>query len=144
MSKPMKTMELNINRSIAATPAEVYDAWLDPNSPVNPFNGAKKVVFDPRVGALYHFTHMQGEVERPHYGRFEELQRGARIRMTWMSNHTRGLESIVTVTFKAKGEDTLLTLKHANLPDDDMGAAHDEGWKHFMGLLEQRFATARA
>ena len=64
--------------------------------------------------------------------------------MTWMSNHTRGLESIVTVTFKAKGEDTLLTLKHANLPDDDMGAAHDEGWKHFMGLLEQHFATARA
>ena len=41
-------------------------------------------------------------------------------------------------------EHLLLTLKHANLPDDDMGAAHDEGWKHFMGLLEQHFATARA
>ena len=72
------------------------------------------------------------------------LDPGARIQMTWMSNHTRGLESVVTVTFKAKGDDTLLTLRHANLPDDEMGQAHDGGWKHFLGLLEQRFATARA
>ena len=143
MTKP-KTMELTFNRTISASPAEVYDAWLDPKSPVNPFHGSKRIVFEPKVGALYHFTAVDGKNEWPHYGRFDELQRGARIRMTWMSNHTRGLESIVTVTFKAKGEDTLLTLKHANLPDDDMGAAHDEGWKHFMGLLEQHFATARA
>jgi uncharacterized protein YndB with AHSA1/START domain len=142
MSKPMKTMEIHMTRTIAATPREVYDAWLDPRSPVNPFHGAKKLVFEPKAGALYHFTHMQGDIPRPHYGRFEELERGAKIRMTWMSNHTLGLESIVTVTFKAKGDDTLLTLKHANLPDNEMGAAHDEGWAHFLGLLEQRFATA--
>ena len=139
-----KTMEITFNRTIAATPAEVYDAWLDPNSPVNPFHGTKKVVFAPKVGSLYSFTHLQGNVERPHYGRFEVLDRAARIQMTWMSNHTRGLESIVTVTFKAKGDDTLLTLKHANLPDDEMGQAHNEGWNHFLGLLEQRFATAGA
>jgi uncharacterized protein YndB with AHSA1/START domain len=142
MSKPMKTMELNITRTIAATPAEVYAAWLDARSPVNPFHGAKRLVFEPKVGALYYFVHMQGDVERPHYGRFEELQAGAKIRMTWMSNHTQGLESMVTVTFKAKGDDTLLALKHANLPDNEMGRAHDEGWQHFLGLLEQRFATA--
>jgi len=143
MTKPA-TMEINLTRTIAASPAEVYDAWLDPKSPVNPFHGARRLVFEPKAGALYHFTHMQGDVERPHYGRFETLQRGATIRMTWMSNHTRGLESIVTVTFKAKGAETLLSLNHANLPNDEMGQAHDEGWQHFVGLLEQRFATARA
>ena len=140
----LKTMELNINRTIAATPQEVYEAWLDPDSPVNPFHGSKRMVFEPKVGALYYFVHMQGKTERPHYGRFLVLDRGSKIQMTWMSNHTWGLESTVTVTFKAKGGDTLLTLKHANLPDDEMGAAHDEGWQHFLGLLEQRFATARA
>jgi uncharacterized protein YndB with AHSA1/START domain len=141
----MKTMDLTLTRTIAAAPREVYDAWLDPESPVNPFHGSKHTVFEPKVGALYNFTHISKDgVERPHYGRFEELERGAKIRMTWMSNHTRGLESIVTVTFKAKGEDTQLTLKHANLPDDEMGQAHDGGWKHFLELLEQRFATAKA
>jgi uncharacterized protein YndB with AHSA1/START domain len=139
-----KTMEINISRTIHATPAEVYKAWLDPDSPVNPFHGAKRLVFEPKTGALFYFTQMHDGAERPHYGRFEELQPGSRIRMTWMSNHTRGLESIVTVNFKAKGGDTLLTLKHANLPDDDMGRAHDGGWQHYVGLLEQRFATARA
>ncbi len=138
----LKTMELNINRTIAATPQEVYDAWLDPESPVNPFHGSKRMVFEPKVGSLYYFVHMQAKTERPHYGRFLVLDRGAKIQMTWMSNHTWGLESTVTVTFKAKGGDTLLTLKHANLPDDEMGHAHDEGWQHFLGLLEQRFATA--
>ena len=144
MTAPMKTMELNISRTIAASPKKVYDAWIDPKSPVNPFHGSKRLVFEPRVGALYYFVHMQGDVERPHYGQFEALERGAKIQMTWMSNHTQGLESVVTVTFKAKGDDTVLTLKHANLPDNEMGRAHDEGWSHFIGLLEQRFATARA
>ncbi len=144
MTTRMKTMDLTMTRTIAATPKEVYDAWLDPKSAVNPFHGAKPLVFTPKVGALYHFTHMQDKTPRPHYGRVEELERGARIRMTWMSNHTRGLESMVTVTFKPKGDDTLLTLRHENLPDDEMGRAHDGGWKHFLGLLEEHFATAKA
>ena len=144
MSTPTKTMEITLTRTIAAAPAEVYDAWLDPHCPVNPFHGSHRLVFEPRAGSLYHFVHMQGDVERPHYGRFDVLERGSRIQMTWMSNHTRGLESVVTVTFKPDGADTLHTLRHANLPDDEMGRAHDGGWKHFVGLLEQRFATARA
>ena len=135
---------VTVTHRFLSSAERVYDAWLDPTSPVNPFHGAKRIVFEPKVGALYHFTAVDGKNEWPHYGRFEELERGARIRMTWMSNHTRGLESVVTVGFKAKGADTILTLKHANLPDDDMGRAHDDGWKHFLGLLEQRFATARA
>lgn len=111
---------------------------------MNPYHGSKHLKFEPKVGALYHFTAIDGDNEWPHYGRFDVLERGAKIEMTWMSNHTRGLESLVTVTFKAKGDDTLLTLRHANLPDDAMGRAHDDGWKYFIGLLEQSFATARA
>jgi len=140
----LKTIELNFTRTILATPQEVYDAWLDSNSPVNPFHGSKKLVFEPKVGALWHFTQTHEGVYLPHYGRFDALERGSRIEMTWMSNHTRGLESLVTVQFKPKGADTLLVLRHANLPDDEMGRAHDDGWQYYIGLLEQRFATARA
>ena len=144
MSKPMKTMELTLSRTIAATPREVYDAWLDPKSPVNPFHGAKHLVFQPKVGSLYHFTSMMDVVPRPHYGRFDVLDRAAKIQMTWMSNHTQGLESVVTVTFKPKGDDTLLTIRHANLPDSTMGRAHEGGWNYFLGQLEEKFAPVRA
>ncbi|MBI3396543.1 MAG: SRPBCC domain-containing protein, partial [Spirochaetia bacterium] len=79
--------------------------------------------------------------ELPHFGRFAVLERGSKIQQTWMSRHTRGLESLVTVTLKKKGDDTLLTLVHANLPDDEFGKAHDGGWKHYLGIFEKRFAA---
>ena len=46
----------------------------------------------------------------PHYGRFTEMERPARMQHTWVSPNTPGEESTVTVTFKKRGEDTLMTL----------------------------------
>jgi hypothetical protein len=62
------------------------------------------------------------------YGRFTILDRPSKVQYTWMSLHTRGLESLVTVAFRKKGEDTLLTLRHENLPDDEYGRGHEKGW----------------
>ena len=33
----MKTLEVNLERVIDATPAEVFDAWLDPEHPGSPW-----------------------------------------------------------------------------------------------------------
>lgn len=57
----------------------------------------------------------------PHFGRFLVLDRAQKIEYTWMSPFTRGLESVVTVELERQGDDTLLHLRHANLPDDDLG-----------------------
>ncbi len=57
-----------------------------------------------------------------------------------MSPFTNGLESIVTVTFEKQGDDTLVTLTHANLPDDDHGRAHDDGWNQCLGLFVEQFS----
>ena len=56
-----------------------------------------------------------------------------------MSYNTRGMESVVTVTLHPKGEETLLTLNHSNIPDDDLGRAHDKGWAHLTAQLEALF-----
>src|SRR5262249_9374667 len=81
------------------------------------------------------FINEAGE-QKPHYGRFTIVDHPAKVQYTWMSLHTRGLESLVTVTFQKKGEDTLLTLRHENLPDDDYGRGHEKGWgqlvSHFL------------
>ena len=144
MIPKLKTMDLTFNRTIAASPAEVFDAWLDPTHPATPFNGSEKLLLDPKVDGMFYFRHLMEGTELPHFGRFTVVDRPKKVQYTWMSRHTRGLESVVTVTFQKKGEDTLLTLNHAGLPDDEMGRAHDDGWKHYLVLFDQRFVTQRA
>jgi uncharacterized protein YndB with AHSA1/START domain len=137
-----RTYDLTLNRTIAASPEEVYDAWLDPKVPCNPWHNAARLDWSPKSGELWYFLQiLEGNDYRPHFGRFAILDRPNRIQLNWMSRNTRGLESTVTVTLHPKGNETLLTLNHANIPDDDMGRAHEMGWKHYSGLLEQRFAT---
>ena len=144
MIPKIKTVEITLNRTIPAPAAEVYDAWLDPSHPGTPFNGSEKLILDPKVDGTFYFRHVMEGTELPHFGRFTILDRPRKIQYTWMSRHTRGLESVVTVTFQKKGDDTLLTLSHANIPDDELGHAHEQGWNHYLGILEKRFVPARA
>src|SRR5215472_18094213 len=139
-----KTMELTLTRLIPATPAEVFDAWMDPKHPGNPWSGAKKLLFDGRVDGLFYFLHLSdgrrsghdavlAEVAAEpwaHYGRFIAIQQNERVQYAWMSPFTNGLESVVTVIFEKKGDDTLVTLNHANLPDDERGRVHELGWNY--------------
>ena len=137
-----KTMELTFTRTIPATPAEVFGAWMDPKHPGNPWASASKLILDARVDGLFFFS--SGKEESwPHYGRFLAIERNQRAQYTWMSKFTRGLESIVTVTFEAKDGDTLVTLTHTNLPDDDYGRLHDDGWAACLGLFIEQFAPRR-
>jgi uncharacterized protein YndB with AHSA1/START domain len=134
-----KTMEIKLERTIPAPAAEVFDAWMDPKTPVNPWSGTKNLIFDPRVGALFYFVHSHEGSDIQHYGKFDVLERGKKAQYTWMSPYTRGLESLVTVTFTEKGGDTLVSLTHANLPDDDYGRAHDGGWSSYMNKVVAMF-----
>ena len=73
--------------------------------------------------------------------RFTEIERPGRIQHTWMSPNTLGLESIVTLTFKKQGEDTLMTLVHSGLPDTDEGRGHEKGWNYFLEILREQFGN---
>jgi uncharacterized protein YndB with AHSA1/START domain len=138
-----KTIEFTFKRTIPASPPEVFDVWLDPKSPANPWHKMDKLIFDPSVDGLFYRMHVTDGQELPHYGRFTVLDRPGKIQHTWMSRHTSGLESVVTLTFEAQGEDTLLTLHHANIPDDDLGRMHERGWEHYLGLLVDCFPHTR-
>lgn len=134
-----KTIDFTFNRTIPASPSEVFDVWLDPECPGNPWHKMDRLIFNPTVDGLFYRMHVTDGQEMPHYGRFTILDRPRKIQHTWMSRHTHGLESVVTLTFEAQGEDTLLTLHHANIPDDELGRMHERGWEHYLGLLVDRF-----
>ena len=96
MTEPAKTIEVKVERTIPAPVGEVFDAWLDPKIPGNPWSMAEKLLLNAEVDGLFYWKISS----TPHYGRFTEIARPARVQHTWVSPNTLGLESMVTVTFK--------------------------------------------
>ncbi len=135
MKSPEKTLEFKIERTIPASPGDVFDGWLNPKIPGNPWNAAEKFILDPKVDGLFFWT-LQGT---SHYGRFTEFERSTRIQHTWMSPKTLGYESTITLTFKKQGDDTLMTLVHSGLPDHELARGHEKGWNYFLDIFREQF-----
>jgi len=120
-----KAVEIKLERTIPAPPGEVFDAWLDPTVPGTLWHENEMLIIDPKVDGLWYLLSLKGS---PHYGRFIAIDRPGRLQHSWMSRHTLGEESMVTVSFAKKGTGTLMTLRHSGLPNDDMATAHEKGW----------------
>jgi uncharacterized protein YndB with AHSA1/START domain len=138
MNKTKKTIEFKFERIIAAPPGNVFDAWLNPKHPGNPWNMADKLLLHPEVDGFFYWN-IKGT---SHYGRFTIVERPSQIQHTWVSPNTLGEESTVTVSFQKQGEDTLMTLVHSGLPDSDGGKGHEKGWNYFLDLFPQQFGDA--
>lgn len=137
MNKAKKTLEFRFERTIPAPPSEVFDAWLNPKIPGNPWNAAEKFILNPKVDGLFYWALK----ETHHYGRFTDMERPGRIQHTWVSPNTLGEESIVTLTFQKKGEDTLMALVHSDLPDHELARGHEKGWNYFLGIFHEQFGN---
>ena len=138
MNGSKKTLEFKFERTIEAAPEEVFDGWLDPKVPGNPWNMAEKLLLNPRVDGFFYWL-IKGNA---HYGRFTDVERPGRIQHTWMSRSTLGEESMVTVTFQKVGEETIMTLVHTGIPDTDAGRGHEKGWNYFMDLFPGQFGQS--
>ncbi len=64
-----------------------------------------------------------------------------RVEYTWVSEATQGAESIVLVTFEPHGGQTHVTLTQSNVPDDELGRRHEDGWNWVLSMWAERFAT---
>ena len=131
----MNTIEVKVERIICAPPAQVFDAWLDPNTPGTPWNTGDKMLLNPHVDGLFY---LKGK-RIPHYGRFTEMERPARMQHTWVSPNTLGEESTVTVTFTKQGDNTVMTLFHVGIPDTQEGRGHAQGWNYFLDIFPEQF-----
>ena len=135
MKNSKKTIEVRVERVIPAPPGQVFDGWLDPKTPGTPWNENDKLILNTEVDGFFYWL-IRGT---SHYGRFTKIQRPVQVQHTWMSRNTSGEESIVTVTFKKKGKDTLMALVHSGLPDTDGGRSHQQGWNYFLDKLIKTF-----
>lgn len=130
-----KTLSLKVQRTITAPPSDVFDAWLDAKVPGTVWHAAERFIVDPKVDGLFYWT-LRGTA---HYGRFTTIQRPLQLQHTWVSPNTSGEESTVTVTFERAGDDTLMTLVHSGLPDNERARNHENGWNYFLGIFHEQF-----
>ena len=137
MTKTIKTLEFKFERIIPAPPVEVFDAWLNPEIPGTTWHESDKLILNPKVDGLWYWNYKGKSL----YGRFTEIERPGRIQYKWMSRNTLGEESTVTVTFQKKGEDTLMTLVHSDLPDHELAKGHEQGWPYFLDKLVIHFGS---
>jgi uncharacterized protein YndB with AHSA1/START domain len=134
----MNHIDLTLSRIIKAKPEQVFDVWLDTRSPGGPWFGCERVILQPVVdGLFYHGVRHDGRMWA-HYGRFIRLERPRLIEHTWVSEATRGIETIVTLDIAPRGDETALTLRHSNVPDDAMGRRHEEGWTFVLSAIAGR------
>ena len=140
----MNTTEVNILRIVSASPEKVFDVWMDASSPGGPWFGAKRIILNPVVDGLFYLALEHQGRTWPHYGRFLKLDRPRLIEHTWMSEATKGNESVVTLTFKPRGEPTEVTLRHAGVPDDELGRQHKDGWSFILGALADALTARRS
>lgn len=140
MKSKIKTVELNLTRTIDASPAEIFDAWIDVTGPVSPWSGVTKAIVNPpKVGGLFYSMYQMEDNEIAHYGRFVTLDKPRRIQYTWVSEATQGLESLVTLNLEAQGDKTVVQVNHTNVPDDDAGRRHNQAWGYVLGRMSSHF-----
>jgi uncharacterized protein YndB with AHSA1/START domain len=138
------TTEITVSRTIPAPAEKVFDVWLDPKSPGGPWFGAKRVIVNPVVDGLFYMAAEYQDRIWPHYGRFVRLERPRLVEYTWMSEATKGAETVVTLNFDARGEQTEVTLRHSGVPDDELGRKHKYGWSFVLGALADVLAAHRS
>jgi uncharacterized protein YndB with AHSA1/START domain len=140
----MKLTDITVTRTIPASAEKVYDVWINPKSPGGPWFGAERVLLNPVVDGLFYLAVKHEGRIWPHYGRFTQMNRPRLLEHTWMSEATKGAESIVTITMEARGEETEVTLRHSGVPDDELGRQHEQGWSWMLSALADGFASRQA
>ena len=146
MDKKVETTpSLTMKRRLNASPAEVFEAWTDPQLLVRWF-GPENVTtmeaqVDPRVGGGFRVVMLENTGERHEVsGTYYEVVADERLMFSWSWITTPERVSSVTVTFKPDGDGTILTLLHEKLFDEQAVKGHTHGWTGSLVKLEELFA----
>ena len=97
----MKLTEVTVTRTVPATAGEVFDVWIDAKSPGGPWFGSHCVILNAVMDGLFYLAVKHEGRIWPHYGRFVRIDRPRAVEHTWMSEATKGLESIVSRHIRA-------------------------------------------
>jgi uncharacterized protein YndB with AHSA1/START domain len=128
-----------VRRTIAASPEDLFDAWLDPAALaiwMRP-NAIQTTVakVEPRVGGRYEIVMNSATDCYPHTGEYLVIDRPRRLVFTWHSKGTEQKETLVTVDFLARAARTEVVVTHERLAEPAR-ASHTSGWTSGLEKLD--------
>jgi len=134
---------VRLERTFAATPEEVFDAWTSPEVlarwwAAQPTWTSPGCEVDLRVGGRYVLRMCdEGGREYAVGGEYREVDRPRRLVYTWCWQGTDGPDpgvvSLVTVEFLPETGGTTVVLEHSGLLSEQSRTGHESGW---IGVLE--------
>jgi uncharacterized protein YndB with AHSA1/START domain len=146
-TQPSTGFALTLERTIAAPPEQVFDAFTQAETLARWFGPSDQYTCtvpecDARPGGRYRIEmrHSGGNVHVVH-GVYELVARPSQVvfSFAWVNMPERG-HSRVTVTFEKAGAGTKLVLFQEQLPSAEMREAHTAGWNGCLAKLVQMFA----
>jgi uncharacterized protein YndB with AHSA1/START domain len=129
-------LALTMTRVFDASPAAVFRAWTD-GAEIGRWIGPRSVkavvkTMDARQGGSYAIAmHLDSGKISMVRGSYREVKPAERLVFTWAWDDEAGKpgpEMLVTVTFRAMGKQTEMSLKHQRFPSREARDSHNTGW----------------
>ena len=140
---------LSIERTYAAPPQQVWQAWTDPEALIRWFGPEEtesmmQADLDVRVGGRYHIAFATSDGERHDVsGSYQEVQPPRKLVFTWAWRTTPERESLVSILLEPAGSGTRLIFRHEQFFDEAARDNHLGGWTGTFRKLD-RFLQAAA
>ncbi len=128
---------LVLRRTYKAPRERVFTAWTQPEimrrwmSPAG--TTISEIAFEAQTGAPYRIVMLAADGERfVVRGSIRELRVPERLSLTWQweddDGQLEGNETMLSLDFHAKGDETELVLTHENFTGEEQRGRHEEGW----------------
>lgn len=135
----MSSQTVTVRRRMAASPEEVFDAWLDADGmrqwmmpgPVTQC----EVELDPRVGGRFRILMSGPGIEVVNSGEFRVLERPSKLEFTWISSRWGNQETLVTIDLQPQGKACELVLTHRRFPAEHSAEQLVGGWERILERL---------
>lgn len=120
-----------VRRTIAASPEEIFEAWLDAEALaawMRPTGIERtRATCDSRVGGRFEIVMQGDDATYVHVGVYQVIDRPRRLVFTWASPATEGRDTLVTVDFLPRDGRTEVVVTHEQLPESAR-ESHTQGW----------------
>lgn len=139
------TVDAVARQRFAASPEEVFDAWLDPETIGQWMFGPKvrketivKIETDPRVGGKFSFLVERGDDLLDHRGEYLEIEKPRRLKFTWGLPQFSSDASEITVKIRQRDDGCEATVIHEVEHDFKEKAAG--AWSKMLAALERHLS----
>jgi uncharacterized protein YndB with AHSA1/START domain len=129
---------VTVRRTLPVPAAEVFASWTRPEEARHWLASGGRVLLDARVDGLFFIEMLYKGKAYPHYGRYLRVDAPRLLEFTWMSEGTRGKETVVRIELAARGGETALVLTHSGFATAEDAAPHEAGWAELLDDLAKR------